>query len=133
MNFSEKEMDKSKEENVIATIGRAALVNGAKEFVGGVTGLDAMVAIQNTIEKVNESDEGRDLLDAIKEIGEKVGATRTKSLENSYGDIVDSADSVEKLDKTPGEEMGGRETLSLDLDEFDDLDESQELIEYDTY
>ena len=51
MNFSEKEMDKSKEENVIATIGRAALVNGAKEFVGGVTGLDAMVAIQNTIEK----------------------------------------------------------------------------------
>ena len=49
MNFSEKEMDKSKEENVIATIGRAALVNGAKEFVGGVTGLDAMVAIQTII------------------------------------------------------------------------------------
>lgn len=45
--------------------------------------------IKEAIEDTNKSDEGKELLDTLKDLGDKVGTALTKDMEDSYEDIMD--------------------------------------------
>lgn len=81
-----------------ATVGSVA-VNGVagSGFINGAVNGAVLGHIQDAIEEVNASDEGKDLLNSLKELGEKVDMTLAKDLEDSYEDIVDSAEFVGEM------------------------------------